>query len=193
MNHIMIRHDPALPAMSPPLPDIAGLCTHPSPDQAAALDRQCFADPWDSRAYGDLLSNPGVEAWIFRSSKVDGGGATEWEPAGLLCFLAAGGEMEVYRIGIGPKFRGRGLALEILQRLVGESQRRGASGIHLEVRNGNQAARNLYAKAGFAESGRRPRYYSNPMEDAVLYRLQFPSGTYFPGEGGAPPDKGRSS
>jgi ribosomal-protein-alanine N-acetyltransferase len=177
MNRIMIRHNPVRPAMSPASPAFSDLCTHPSPDQAAALDRQCFANPWDSRAYGELLANPCVEAWISlvkwgkaaKRGKAEGG-----EPAGLLCFLVAGDEMELYRIGVQPKFRGLGLALDLLHRLVGESQRRHTAGIHLEVRKGNQPARNLYARGGFEECGRRARYYSNPMEDAVLYRLQLP-------------------
>lgn len=37
----------------------------------------------------------------------------------------------------------------------------------LEVRTGNAAARALYAGAGFAEVGRRRRYYTDG-EDAVL-------------------------
>lgn len=177
MTRIMIRHHPARPAMSSASPANFNLCTQPSPDQAAALDLQCFADPWDSRAYGELLANPCVEVWISlaggkkaaKEGKTGGG-----EPAGLLCFLVAGDEMELYRIGVQPKFRGRGLALDLLHRLVGESLRRQTAGIHLEVRKGNQPARNLYARGGFEECGLRAGYYSHPMEDAVLYRLALP-------------------
>jgi ribosomal-protein-alanine N-acetyltransferase len=41
----------------------------------------------------------------------------------------------------------------------------------LEVRESNIEARGLYANAGFAEVGRRANYYSNPVADAILYRL----------------------
>ena len=51
------------------------------------------------------------------------------------------------------------------------SNESGFSDIHyasLEVRDGNTAARALYATAGFAPVGRRPRYYADG-EDAVTY------------------------
>lgn len=41
----------------------------------------------------------------------------------------------------------------------------------LEVRASNQAAVSLYQQAGFQQAGRRPNYYSDPVEDAALMRL----------------------
>ncbi len=43
--------------------------------------------------------------------------------------------------------------------------------VHLEVRESNLAARRLYEKAGFLLDKRRPAYYRNPEEDALLYHL----------------------
>ena len=42
----------------------------------------------------------------------------------------------------------------------------------LEVRESNAAARTLYEKAGFEQTGRRHSYYTSPLEDAILYRLR---------------------
>jgi len=50
---------------------------------------------------------------------------------------------------------------------------KGAQSIFLEVRESNQAARSLYEKWAFVESGRRIRYYQNPQEDAIAYRHSF--------------------
>jgi ribosomal-protein-alanine N-acetyltransferase len=47
---------------------------------------------------------------------------------------------------------------------------RDAQLIHLEVRPSNKAARALYQRWGFRESGRRPGYYHSPPEDAILYK-----------------------
>jgi len=41
----------------------------------------------------------------------------------------------------------------------------------LEVREANRSAQAFYRFLGFSEEGRRPGYYSNPVEDAVLMRL----------------------
>jgi ribosomal-protein-alanine N-acetyltransferase len=44
--------------------------------------------------------------------------------------------------------------------------------MELEVRVGNQAALGLYAALGFVEQGRRARYYRDPVEDAVMMRME---------------------
>ena len=41
----------------------------------------------------------------------------------------------------------------------------------LEVRAGNEAAQDLYRKFGFEVVGRRPRYYQDNFEDALLMTL----------------------
>jgi ribosomal-protein-alanine N-acetyltransferase len=55
--------------------------------------------------------------------------------------------------------------------LLDQVRARGGREILLEVRDSNVAARRLYEGAGFQENGRRPAYYRNPDEDAVLYEL----------------------
>jgi ribosomal-protein-alanine N-acetyltransferase len=44
------------------------------------------------------------------------------------------------------------------------------SSVFLEVRESNAPARALYENAGFKQTGRRPSYYTSPLEDAILYR-----------------------
>ena len=46
-----------------------------------------------------------------------------------------------------------------------------AARVFLEVRESNQAARGLYSKLGFRETGSRPAYYSHPVEDAITYEI----------------------
>jgi ribosomal protein S18 acetylase RimI-like enzyme len=42
----------------------------------------------------------------------------------------------------------------------------------LEVRASNQRALGFYRSLGWSETGRRPRYYADPEEDAVLMSLE---------------------
>ena len=42
----------------------------------------------------------------------------------------------------------------------------------LEVRASNAAALAVYRALGFAATGRRPRYYADPPEDALLLQLR---------------------
>jgi ribosomal-protein-alanine N-acetyltransferase len=57
----------------------------------------------------------------------------------------------------------------LLGELLAHAMAAGAQAIFLEVRESNQAARRLYEKRGFLGVGRRPAYYSDPQEDAILY------------------------
>jgi ribosomal-protein-alanine N-acetyltransferase len=52
---------------------------------------------------------------------------------------------------------------------------RGAAAMFLEVSDRNAAARALYAASGFAEVGRRRRYYADGANALVLSRALRPS------------------
>jgi ribosomal-protein-alanine N-acetyltransferase len=47
--------------------------------------------------------------------------------------------------------------------------------LELEVREGSDGAIALYRRLGFAEVGRRKKYYREPVEDALLMRLKLGS------------------
>lgn len=137
------------------------LQTDPDPALLAAVDARCFAAPWSAADYGALCANPAVQAWLLRD---DAGTA-----AGLLCVQRVGDEAELYRIAVVPEARRRGLGGWLLRRLLDDARASGVRRLHLEVREGNVAARRLYVRAGFAEAGRRPGYYHAPAEAAVVY------------------------
>ena len=42
----------------------------------------------------------------------------------------------------------------------------------LEVRESNEEARIFTGHLGFVEEGRRPGYYADPVEDAILMKLK---------------------
>ena len=80
-------------------------------------------------------------------------------------------EWEIENIAVaGPAHR-RGLGTRLVGQLLDLARGRSAVGVFLEVRESNHAARALYEKWAFLESGRRHRYYKDPEEDAILYRL----------------------
>jgi ribosomal-protein-alanine acetyltransferase len=80
-------------------------------------------------------------------------------------------EWEIENVVVESQARRRRLASRMIERLLDIATSRDAISVALEVRESNAAARALYANAGFAEVGRRAAYYSNPEEDAVIYRL----------------------
>ncbi len=92
---------------------------------------------------------------------------------GFLVARSIGTEWEIENIAIAGPARRRGLGTRLLGEFLDRVRRRGAGAVFLEVRESNRAARTLYERWAFIEDGRRKRYYQNPEEDAVLYRLDF--------------------
>jgi tRNA threonylcarbamoyladenosine biosynthesis protein TsaB len=97
------------------------------------------------------------------------------DEAGMTGFLVARllppqAELEI--IAVNHRFQRRGLARKLFEELTYQLGQAGVTEVVLEVRASNQAALAFYRVQGFVETGRRPRYYADPVDDAVLMRLQ---------------------
>lgn len=93
-----------------------------------------------------------------------------------------GEEWEIENVAVAGPARRRGLGTRLVGELLNHARGRGAHSVYLEVRESNHAARALYEKWAFVESGRRKSYYREPEEDALVYRLTFPQATQIPVE-----------
>ncbi|PRY79410.1 ribosomal-protein-alanine N-acetyltransferase [Yoonia maritima] len=79
-------------------------------------------------------------------------------------------EAEVLTLATAPKHRRKGLASVALGQAEAFAQKSGASSVFLEVAENNEAAKALYAKAGYTQVGRRRRYYM-PKDGAAVAAL----------------------
>jgi len=95
-----------------------------------------------------------------------------------------GPEWEIENIVVASAVQRRGLGRQLVQKLLDLARICGAQAVFLEVRESNRAARALYSKMGFTESGRRRGYYINPEEDALICKKLFPQVTWKAVEGG---------
>jgi ribosomal-protein-alanine N-acetyltransferase len=84
----------------------------------------------------------------------------------------AGPDLDIVNIAVQEGRRRQGLGRILLRMLFKELAPRGVKRAFLEVREGNQAARAFYLRLGFEQTQRRPRFYSNPVEDAILMSLR---------------------
>ena len=91
---------------------------------------------------------------------------------GVLHWRHLGEEAEILDVAVPTRHRRKGYARLLLKNFLALAQKRGTSEIFLEVRESNVAARSLYHQFGFEAAGRRPNYYRNPMEAALLLRLK---------------------
>lgn len=77
-------------------------------------------------------------------------------------------EGHITTIATAPEHRGRSVGELLLISLIDQALDLGAERITLEVRVSNTVAQQLYLKYGFEPVGRRPRYYTDNGEDAML-------------------------
>ena len=110
----------------------------------------------------DLAAMPGRIALVAEEGVKVAGFA-------VACLMPPQAELEI--IAVDAQFQRRGLARRLFAELTGKLRQAGVEEVILEVRATNQPALGLYRRLGFEETGRRPRYYQAPAEDAVLMRL----------------------
>jgi ribosomal-protein-alanine acetyltransferase len=87
---------------------------------------------------------------------------------GFAVVAVVAGEAELETIAVAAEVQRRGVGRLLSRALVDELKTAQVSELHLEVRASNQMALGFYRNQGFEEAGRRPRYYADPEEDAVL-------------------------
>jgi ribosomal-protein-alanine N-acetyltransferase len=131
--------------------------------QVAEIERSCFADPWSEESFRRLL---GVPPAIFLVALFPPDKAV----VGYVIAFAVGEDAEILNVAVDVKFRGRGLAGQMLDAALIEMGARGVRSAFLEVRESNSAARALYKSRAFIEIGRRSNYYRRPVEDALVLR-----------------------
>ncbi len=95
----------------------------------------------------------------------------------ILGFLVArhlAPEWELENLVVAPTARRQGLGKRLVHALLARAHETKSHSVFLEVRESNAAARSLYEKTDFAQTGRRKAYYKDPAEDALLYRFSLP-------------------
>lgn len=125
----------------------------------AALERECFSSPWSEKALEYLL---GADAFGVVCMS-EGGRALAY--AGLTVSLDDGA---LTNVATAPDMRRTGLGEKVLRTLEAYACRRGVTHFSLEVRESNLPAIGLYRKLGFAVAGKRPRFYRDPAEAALV-------------------------
>jgi len=102
---------------------------------------------------------------------------TAGEVGGFLIARHMPPEWELENIVVAQECRRRGIGAQLTQAFLAQAKQLSGEAVFLEVRESNMAARALYEKLGFRQTGRRKSYYTTPLEDAVLYSKDLRSGS----------------
>lgn len=129
------------------------------------IEIECGLSPWSIENYLTEIKNPNSYCAIAReNTDIDG-------------FIVAGQNSqeqiaEIYNIGVLSTKRGIGIGSMLILELINKCRARNIITVSLEVRESNTAAINFYLSKSFVSNGRRPRFYSNPVEDALLMKIK---------------------
>ena len=75
-------------------------------------------------------------------------------------------------VAVAPAYRRQGRGEALMLAMMKALRELGREALFLEVRESNSPALGLYARLGFEQVGKRPRYYVNPVEDALILRKE---------------------
>ncbi len=132
--------------------------------QVARLERECFSSPWSESSIAGELENP-LSLWLVC---VD-----DNHVLGYVGSQTVLGETDMMNVAVAPDARRQGIAQKLIEALAEQLKAQGSHCLALEVRASNAPALGLYRKLGFAQVGRRPGYYRNPKEDALILRKEW--------------------
>ena len=132
--------------------------------QVAELEKLCFSAPWSENSIRYELTNP-LSLWLVAV-----------ENGNLLGYVGSQtvmDEADMMNVAVAPAARRRGVGRKLVEALVSALKERNAYSLTLEVRASNEPAKALYEQLGFTQVGRRPNYYRNPKEDALILRKEW--------------------
>jgi ribosomal-protein-alanine N-acetyltransferase len=128
---------------------------------------------WTDRQYLDLFTSGRLILVAFSATANSNPKTESPETKYLKAFLVARRidyEWELENIVVLPSAQRQGIGKALLHAFIEAASEPDSQAVFLEVRESNWAARALYESAGFELTGQRKSYYSEPLEDAVLYR-----------------------
>ena len=129
----------------------------------AALEKQCFSDPWSEKSIASEVDNP-LSCWLV--AEIDG------TVAGYVGSQTVLDASDMMNLAVSPDYRRQGVGQALVNALVEHLQQNKVIALLLEVRVSNAPAIALYESLGFEQVGRRPKYYHNPREDALILRKE---------------------
>ena len=131
--------------------------------QVMLIELSTFTMPWTEATFRGLLRRKDSDLLV---ADVKG------EIAGYAVFWAVMDQGELGNVAVDDDYRGKGIGTKLIEEILKRAHERGVKEIFLEVRKSNVRAQELYKTFGFVEVGRRKNYYLEPLEDALVMKMQ---------------------
>lgn len=124
----------------------------------AALEAECFNDPWSQNA----ITEAAEYGTVFLLAECEG------KTVGYAGVKPIIDEGYISNVAVTKAFRGKGVASLLMKAVDRWAAENGIKTVSLEVRPSNLAALGLYEKFGYKQVGSRRNFYSHPTEDGLI-------------------------
>jgi len=131
----------------------------------AAIDQSAFSLPWPDSSYRhEVHDNLAARCFVAEDD--------DHEIVAMIVSWMIVDELHIATFATHKNHRRKGVGSQLLTEALEDGWAGGARRAFLEVREGNLAAQEMYQKFGFRVTGRRPKYYRDNGEDAILMTLE---------------------
>lgn len=138
------------------------LATKEHVNEIFEIEKQSFSTPYTLKMIEDMLND---DKYLYLLAKSD-------EICGFVGVNIILDEADITNVAVLQKYQGQKIGEKLMQAIILELRKRAVIKLHLEVRESNQKAINLYEKLGFKPIYIRKNYYKNPTEHAKIYTLE---------------------
>lgn len=136
-----------------------------------AIEKVSFPTPWSRFSFLAELGHSLSHTLVAGPPRPQ-----RWQVWGYIIYWVVAEEMHILNLAVHPSHRRQGLARCLLTKAMAHARELDAQVAWLEVRPSNTPALNLYHSLGFRKVGRRPRYYEDTQEDALLLAYHWEEG-----------------
>jgi ribosomal-protein-alanine N-acetyltransferase len=128
-----------------------------------AIERESFSSPWTAGMFTEELENTLAQCLVIRIT--DKGKSVI---SAYIIFRLIADEAHLHNLAVKKELKRQGLARSLMETMKNIAIQVGIFARTLEVRESNKEAISLYLKCGFVVKGRRPLYYTDTHEDALI-------------------------
>lgn len=129
-------------------------------DYIVEIEKEAFTTPWSKEAFRIEIDENNLAYYVV--AEVDGKAVAY---GGIWLIINEG---HITNIAVKKEYKGKGIGNKIVEALIYHCVKLGIDNMTLEVRASNHVAIGLYEKYGFLDYGRRPNYYADDGEDAII-------------------------
>ena len=128
-----------------------------------AIEKVSFSSPWTAAMFTEELENKLAQCLVIRINY-----GSKSVVGAYIIFRLIADEAHLHNLAVKKEFQRNGLARNLMEAMKDIALQVGIVARTLEVRESNKEAISLYLKCGFVVKGRRPLYYTDTHEDALI-------------------------